>query len=348
MLFSQVSLERAQEFCDHVRAREPYFLREVATWMAATGGPIDSMDASAESLVELWQWFVRFVDMGMPGVSSDVRPADLPEVKPSENIRRTVAGERLGHYVRLVVGHYDPPAGWAVKVSRPGQPRDAFEHITGIQRSDGEVPDFEYVRIAARRASSESMNSRDPDRLLRLVQMRFPKVAEGEPRGKSVLAHYLAADLGPMPPEAAVTPVLRWTEEPEPVPAPSNPVLVKQPQLVLIRGPAAGLEDPRLLEPLDEQVVAAALGELGYRVDGRVPTARDLRVDEASFIAQDEHWYSEVSVAVHRRRLRLVDVDQTAATAEHWDRLVARLRALAGQLGAALGEPDDFDVDIDA
>lgn len=68
-------------------------------------------------------------------------------------------------------------------------------------------------------------------------------------------------------------------------------------------------------------------------------------MDEASFVAEDEDWYSEVSVAVHRRRLRLVDVDQTAATAERWERLVAGLRALARELGAAMGEPDDFDTD---
>lgn len=99
--------------------------------------------------------------------------------------------------------------------------------------------------------------------------MRFPSVVTGAQRGESVLAPYLTADLGPMPPEVAVTPVLRWATEPAPVR--SAPAMVKQPQLVIMRGPAAGLEDPRLLEPLDERVVAGVLAELGYLVDGAGP-----------------------------------------------------------------------------
>jgi len=93
----------------------------------------------------------------------------------------------------------------------------------------------------------------EPDRLLQLVQARYPAVVTGGVRGESVLAPYLTADLGPVPPQAAVTPVLSWLAEPTPPPppAPTGPRLDKQPQLVIMRGPGAGLEDPRLLEPLD-------------------------------------------------------------------------------------------------
>lgn len=340
--FSLLSDERAAEFRDHVVAREPFFLQELARWMAATGGPVDAMDASAESLVDLWEWFAQFVDADLPGVPHDARSAEYPLLEPSTGTRISAAADRMVHYVRLVAARYDAPAPWAVRVRQPGEPREFFDNVTGIQRSDGQVTTVVYVRNAGAKIPGRT-DWRVPGRLLELVQMRFPEVVTGAQRGESVLAPYLTADLGPMPPEAAVTPVLRWATEP--APAPGNPAMVKQPQLVIMRGPAAGLEDPRLLEPLDERVVAAALAELGYVVDGRAPRARDLRVDEASFVAQDEDWYSEVSVAVHRRRLRLVDVDQTAATAERWERLVAGLRTLAGQLGAAVGEPDDFDFD---
>jgi len=190
----------------------------------------------------------------------------------------------------------------------------------------------------------------EPDRLLQLVQARYPAVVTGGVRGESVLAPYLTADLGPVPPQAAVTPVLSWLAEPTPPPppAPTGPRLDKQPQLVIMRGPGAGLEDPRLLEPLDEAVVAAALVDLGYTIEGRQPTAADLTVDEATFTAEvDDQWFSELCVAAHDGRLRLVDLNQTVATTEHWNRVVTRLRRLARDLGAALGEPDDLDTDDD-
>ena len=95
-------------------------------------------------------------------------------------------------------------------------------------------------------------------------------------------------------------------------------------------------------------MVAAALVDLGYTIEGRQPTAADLTVDEATFTAEvDDQWFSELCVAAHDGRLRLVDLNQTVATTEHWNRVVTRLRRLARDLGAALGEPDDLDTDDD-
>ena len=68
MHHTQISFERGSEFRDYVEAREPFFLRELAGWMDATGGPLQRMDSTAESLVELWPWFIGFVDAGAPGV----------------------------------------------------------------------------------------------------------------------------------------------------------------------------------------------------------------------------------------------------------------------------------------
>ncbi|WP_024286544.1 hypothetical protein [Cellulomonas sp. KRMCY2] len=350
--FAQISFERAVEFRDHVEAREPFFLQELAGWMDATGGPVEGMDASAESLVELWAWFVGFVDAGCPGVATDLLPADQPDSEPCETSRLSAVAERVNHDVRLVVARYDPPAPWAVLRSPKGRPPHIYQNHTGIQRSDGQVPDFEFVGIISRGLVTGRARTREPDRLLQLVQARYPAVVLGGVRGESVLAPYLTADLGPVPPQA-VSPVLRWLAEPEPParpapapPAPAGRGMVKQPQLVVMRGPGAGLEDPRLLEPLDEAVVAAALVDLGYTIEGRRPAPADLTLDEATFTAgADDMWVSELCVAAHDGRLRLVDVNQTVATPEHWDRVVSRLRRLARDLGAALGEPDDLDTD---
>lgn len=351
--FAYLSLEHGLEFRDHVETREPFFLRELAGWMDATGGPLGLMDASAESLVDMWVWFIGFVDAGCPGVPADERPARAPEFEPNEEswvsalLRVSAAAERLQHYVRLVVARYDPPAPWALIHSGSRRWAHIYENHTGIQRSDGEVPDFEFVNIISGGLLDGRARTREPDRLLQLVQMRYPAVVTGGMRGESVLAPYLTADLGPVPPQA-VTPVLRWLTEPEPppAPAPTNRDMVKQPQLVIMRGPGAGLDDPALLDPLDEVIVADLLAELGYTIDGRRPTPADLTVDEATFTVEaDDLWSSEVSVAAHDGRLRLIDVNQTIATPKHWKRVVGLLRRLARHQHARIGEPDELDTD---
>ena len=350
MHHTQISFERGSEFRDYVEAREPFFLRELAGWMDATRGPLQRMDATAESLAELWPWFIGFVDAGAPGVAADARPADLPHFEPNEPLRMSAAAERVSHYVRLVVARYDPPAQWAVLRSPRGRSPHIYESHTGIQGSDGHVPDFEFVKIISAGLVLGRARTRELDRLLQLVQARYPAVVLGAPRGPSVLAPYLTADLGPVPPLAAVSPVLRWLAEPQPAraapPVRTGSRMVKQPQLVVMRGPGAGLEDPSLLEPLDEWLVAAALVDMGYIIDGRRPVPEDLTVDEATFVAElDDQCFSELSVAVHDGRLRLVDVNQTVATPRYWKSLVARLRRLSRDLGAAIGEPDMLDTD---
>jgi hypothetical protein len=349
MDFANLSLERGLEFRDHVEAREPFFLRELAQWMDATGGPLNRMDATADSLVDLWAWFVGFVDRGCPGVAADALPADQPDSEPCKAARLSAVAERVNHYVRVVVERYDPPAPWAVLRSPKGKPRDYFENFTGILRSDGQVPYFEFVKNASHGVAQSDAKAREPGELLRLVLMRYPAVVPDGVRGESVLVPYLTADLGPVPPQAAVSPVMRWLAEPEPpAPPPAGPQMMKQPQLVVMRGPGAGLEDPRLLEPLDEAVVVVALVDLGYTIEGRRPVPADLTVDEATFIAAvDDQWFSELCVAAHDGRLRLVDLNQTVATPRHWSRVVRRLRRLARDLGAALGEPDMLDTGDD-
>ena len=350
MDLANLSLERGMEFRDHVEAREPFFLRELAGWQEMTGGPLGLMDASAESLVDMWTWFIGFVDTGCPGVPVDLRPARAPHFEPNEPLRVGAVAERLEHYVRLVVARYDRPAPWALLRSPKGRSPHIYENDTGIQRSDGQVPDFEFVKIISRGLLDGRARTRELDRLLQLVQARYPAAVLGAARGPSVLATYLTADLGPVTPLAAVSPVLRWLAEPEPAQA-APPVrtgsrMVKQPQLVVMRGPGAGLEDPALLEPLDEWIVAAALVDMGYSFDGRRPVPEDLTVDEATFVAElDDQCFSELSVAVHDGRLRLVDLNETVATPRYWKSLVARLRRLARDLGAAVGEPDMLDTD---
>jgi len=53
------------------------------------------------------------------------------------------------------------------------------------------VPDFEFVKIISRGLLDGRARTREPDRLLQLVQARYPAVVTGGVRGESVLAPYL-------------------------------------------------------------------------------------------------------------------------------------------------------------
>lgn len=55
MYFQKTTREQAEELARHVMALEPVRLRELAVWMHATGGPLDEMDGSVDSLVPLWR-----------------------------------------------------------------------------------------------------------------------------------------------------------------------------------------------------------------------------------------------------------------------------------------------------
>ncbi|MFS0700736.1 hypothetical protein AB6N24_12265 [Cellulomonas sp. 179-A 4D5 NHS] len=59
--FSDLSFDHAVQFRDHVVAREPYRLRDLAAQMRDTRGPLRTTDSSVRSLAALWEWFVGFV-----------------------------------------------------------------------------------------------------------------------------------------------------------------------------------------------------------------------------------------------------------------------------------------------
>lgn len=346
MDFAGVSFERAQEFCDHVVAREPFQVQALARWMRADGGPVEAMDASLGSLVPLWEWFVAFVLDGSPTVESGVYPSTypLPEQwvgKDDAVRRRVVAAQAITHYVRLVASHEDPPAPWTVYVTPPGaRVPDADHHETGIRRSDGVVIVPIWVANTAGQVVDRRPHALEPTRLRDHAAMYLRLHGSGGARG-SVLVPLLDADLGPVP-EAAISPVVRWLREPVEVPA--SPVRVRRgvgEEMTLARGPAAGLEDPGKFAPLPTGRIVAALAGAGFVGEGGEPvTAADL-VDGAELAHRDE--VAQVAVLVHDGRVRALHVEPAAGTAAQWDELTARLTGLAADLGAWFRPDADLD-----
>ncbi len=105
----------------------------------------------------------------------------------------------------------------------------------------------------------------------------------------------------------------------------------------LLAGPDDGLEDLSLLRPLDPELVAAELAELGF-VDGhgRPPAARQLpRIDLE--LVRDGHPRLALSTATYKRTLRLLDVEALDdLTTPQGREIVQRFADLARRLNARL------------
>lgn len=353
MFFAQLPFEVAVAYRNHVVAREPYRLRDLAERMRDTGGPLAEMDATVASLVPLWRWFVQYVLDGAPGVPDDASPSilrfewtDGPGPLGAVHRRGAVAVEGIEHYARLVMARVDPPSDWGVHVTRRrGRTVDGNHHQTGVVRSDGEVGMIGHINVGVvgilegePRALGEAFLQ---TWVLALLGRRDrPPVQD---RGASALEPYLHADLGPMPPEARTSPWLEY-EAPsaDPPPAPDE---LRAEEMTLFKGPASGLDDePWRLRPLPADRLAAALTEAGFQTEeGRGITAVDLQVDGAEFTHRDD--VALAAIAVHEGRVRALHLEPVTGTQGEWDRMIAPLQRLARSLRARLQPDSDIDDD---
>lgn len=352
--FSKLSLARAQEFRDHMVAAEPYELRALARAMARTGGPIELMDASIDSLVPLWTWHVAHILDGSPGVPADAYPSDSPdpidyvEVHSHTYDRRSlhvnraprVAGQWVHHYLRLVAARIDPPAPWNVYVT-PDRRKDWYEHRIGILRSDGAVRIVDHVVGISAVIAMGELHDGAPDVLAKHFQNDwFGPGREVVPQDGSILIPYLDLDLGPRPP-AAISPVLRWATEPLQHATPAPPTAGTE--MTLFKGRGEHLDDPRRLHPLPADQVATALTAAGFRApDGGPVTPADL-TDGAELAHHQE--VAQAAILTQHGKIRAVHLEPATTTPAQWDTMLTPLNTLAHTLRARLLPDDQLDDD---
>src|SRR5665647_2683982 len=195
--FGETTREQAEEFCAHVVAREPYRLRDLAERMRATGGPVEAMDASVDSLVPLWEWFVGYLLAGCPGVPGGdvVSAAPFPSdgsLDGDRDRRRGVACEGVQHYLRLVVQRLFGRAPWEVYV--PSRLAARYEIHRLHLRSYGELGRLEGVLLGhgvlrtLQTVEHELAEERVPDLALDIEVGLFRPVGEVHVRGSIVRA----------------------------------------------------------------------------------------------------------------------------------------------------------------
>lgn len=361
--YCNLNREQALELREHVIAREPYYLRDLAQWMRATGGPIDAMDASIASLDPLWQWCVDLAHRDFEGLTDGLIPSRDPELAvPNghhgwEQARQSaVAGDRLTHYLRLVLGRLVPGAYWDLYLQPPKGPLESAHQDTVVflpghtyrwrGRNLAFHVNLEPVPRFARSAIDPTVSParRSPTRLRDWTLAGLPPELRAMPqeREPSVLADYLDLELPPMPDIVRTTPVIGWLQAPPPVPVPVVEEKIRG-DYTMAKGPALGLDDePWLLAPLPADQVAAALTAGGFIDDDHGD-----RVDALALLAGRQIVHADgiasIDPFVHDGALRALFIEALDATPAAWHRTLKPLYALAEALGARLAPDEDFD-----
>ena len=362
--FSELAREQADEYCEHVVAREPYHLRDLARWMRATDGPIDAMDASLASLDPLWQWYVDLARRDFAGLTDGLVPSREPYLADPERTeilerarQSAAAGDRLMHYLRLVLDRLVPGAHWGVYIQPPKGPREADHQETVVflpghtYRWRGKTlvryAELSPVTRFARRALSPTAPdaNRSPTWLREwLTTYKLGEELSSVPqdRGPSVLADYLDRDLPPMPEIARITPLAAWMASPRSTREASRPVAEVGGEYTFAKGPALGLDDePWLLAVLPADRVATALTEGGF-----IDDVHGDRIAAETLLAGEQVTHADglasIDPFVHDGSLRALFIEPVSATYEAWERALAPLRRLASELGARLAPDDEF------
>jgi hypothetical protein len=363
--FPELTSEQAAMFGRHVIAREPYLLRELASWMEQTGGPIEQMDGSLESLVPLWTWCIELATVDYLGLVDDQVPATWPElaqdvyaIEPSWiAIRRSeVLGDHVAHYIHLVMDRLALGACWDVYREKRGPYSNLHQQTVVFLpgwnppgRDDIDWPVFMFERIGELTVGATTRGLTDPDRLRRMVARHCPPtlVPGHRQRQASVLEPYLHLDLPPMPPIARVTPALAWLGPPEVAGSEHRDSGVEDrggwEEMVLATGPAAGLDGkPWLLAPLPVERVVAALRQGGFT---DVEATSVLAEEEFTHPRADSAWIAEVAhvmTMVHDGALRALHIEPVNPTTRTWEQILAPLRMLALELSANLSPGGDY------
>lgn len=347
MPFDDISLESARAYFDLVRDREPFALIDLAGWLASTGGPIDVMDATIESLVPLWVWFKQQSDAGFP----TVRPSSTPLRAavwsiPQERYRSQVVAESMGFYAAQVIRNYDRRTTWEID----RRERSRWFNQPLLRFSDGSFFDVLGFCVNAAGQYSSADIFPLPDRVT--VDSRLH---DGVERALRALGNYpVATTRGSsvlMPMLGAPAHVIDYS-------AVSFPHILPRPPRVADKDRAGGEyiltigdidEDDeeagretlvdieanlRTFPPLPTQATAEFLARAGF-TDPQPPSVGALSTDPGPTFTHQDFWgYAECTTA--GGQVRFIRFKPLESTRKEWSGLLDEVRLFGFSIGAEL------------
>lgn len=339
MHLEDLTPQQARTYCDHVIARGPRRMSQLAKWMAADRGPVDEMDASLECLVVLWAWYRSFSRRDCPGVEYDGLPSALilwgrDTEPPLRVLAVAYVLEAISHYVFEVLLRLYPETEWDVCDYGPWRgARTVGQNETAIR-----IGRSRFVRIMTT-VGTFAARVRDGDELARPERaiaealqtiLGLDALPVQEPR-PSILSPLVDAPTPALPAEARLR---RFTDEsvadPDEIPGRQR----ARGESFLYRGPGEPEVERDEAPPIPIGPMTEVLNLLGFRHGERNILPSDLSGSGASFDHIDGRGYVEAYVfGGELRELRVAPLNATDA---HWTPILRTLKEFAASVDATL------------
>jgi hypothetical protein len=325
----ELSPADASAFRDHVVRRANARLIDLAHQMAETGGPVEAMDASVESLDPLWAWFVRLADDDFPGTPQDAAASPVRFFRRTGISVRTLRGgyaaEALEHYLFEVIRTYSADVKWEVaRGETTSAVIDPDQNRTVVVSTA--VPFYSAQENLSRAKSlvlKGDIRARQSDWLTRQLSAHLRK-PESAPSA-SAFVDRVRQPLVPLDDLVRQPPVLGAGVSLPQVssPAPRSIVLTLTPV-----GSRLG-DNPATTLALNERRMARLLDRLGFRRSGRPIAPDELREDSLQILDNERGVLLETYGAAGR--LRALTVEPLGGELETWTKLELALRKYAAR-----------------
>ncbi|TPW78385.1 hypothetical protein [Schumannella sp. 10F1B-5-1] len=333
MNFRELTRAQAESYIASVREREHDYLVALAHQLDRTGGPLDTMDGSAASILPLTEWFADQIQKGLPGVPAGAMSAHARFFgEPfTEVLRVQYASDRVVHYLMQVIRLEYPDARWGLWPKPKGRAKWMDENAPTILY-DGSIPFIAEQVVQGCAYDLFVGDGIGPPRLRELFGYQVIRDTGREFVGaeESILAPLLAEDEKPYEDEAVPSffSTLKSKDSPEPEPRRGVSVEVQL-------APVGANEQLDEMSPqLDHRAVIPILRFLGtLSADTGAPVGDEIRNGGEYVIGDDLVAVTAISAG---GRLRGLVIEAAEATGPEWDAIETELTRLATKTGSTL------------
>ncbi len=321
----QISRDDAEAFRQHVERRAAVRLTDLAHLLRETDGPLEEMDGRPDSLVPLWEWYLRMVDQDFPGTPQDAIPSAITFLGITDLSRRQLragyVAESLEHYLFEVANGLAGDARWAISSAKPSKTVIVDEaNRTGISSS---VRPFLSAQEILWRFAFLAVGGEAVARSPRLLRNLF-----GDQDSWAVPNHLMSdlarADLAPSDDPARQPPVrsgeLASAQSSD---GPRGFALV----LSSIGSPSEA--DASAMKPISEVAAARFLRKAGFKLEGENVAAGFLGAQDLQLTSGDEEVSAETYHAAGR--LRALSFQPLGGSQQSWEQLERAIRRFASK-----------------
>lgn len=340
--FGRLSREEALRYCQYLEDVGLLRLAELAWWMHDAGADVEKVTATLQGADALWEWFLEFLDTGLPGLPADAVPTGLvfdDDVRGGETQHwgdrekypLWIAEESLQPYVRAVLANYFGAGKWVPHPASSVYFNRQAPYVFGEGWADScLVGDFGQIK------STPTQSYRKVSFLSDSLTARHPRLASSVPAStEPVLVRFLSE------PRPTWDDPRRWPPKFGYRPEPKDPMEkfldpeVNVGEFGIVSSATRDVSDEAVMAPLDADKVAQALEAFGFTTRDRVPaTGEQLRAGEVELA--NTAGFAQVETMAHAGQLVAVWVEPIYPDHRGWKRLMPRFTKLARELGGRI------------